>query len=293
MEFFIRVFLLCMLELAARISHVAANPVSFNQGFDKLFGDQNVVTLDPAGKSVRISLDKFSGSGFISREKYFYSKFSAAIKLAPGYTAGVVATFYTSNCQIYPNTHDELDIEFLRHVDGKCWIVQTNLYGNGSVTKGREERYRLWFDPSEDFHYYTILWSKKWTVFYVDNIPIREIPRIEAMGGEYPSKPMSLYGTIWDGSSWATDGGKSKVNYEDSPFKVTYSDFVLDGCSIDPTQRDSQNCDNSTSFVTNFGGLTKEERIKMGSFRAKYLTYSYCDDRKRYPNLLPECAHIP
>ncbi|KAM7276061.1 hypothetical protein ACFE04_017927 [Oxalis oulophora] len=247
--------------------------LSFNNDFNKLFGDQNLAVLGQSGKTVQISLDRNSGSGFISKESYLYAKFSAAIKLPPGYTAGVVPTFYTSNNQVYPNNHDELDFEFLGNINATTWNVQTNIYGNGNVSSGREERYRLWFDPTKDFHTYTILWTKIWTVFYVDDVPIRSVRVDAGMGIEYPSKHMSLFGTIWDGSDWATDGGKLKINYNFAPFNVVYSNFIID-----------------VKLGMGAGFMTSEEKIKMKDFRAKYLTYSYCADRERYPTTLPECA---
>ncbi|KAJ0101634.1 hypothetical protein Patl1_05649 [Pistacia atlantica] len=42
---------------------------------------------------------------------------------------------------------------------GKDWRIQTNIYGNGSTSVGTEERYNLWFYPSDDFHQYSILWT--------------------------------------------------------------------------------------------------------------------------------------
>jgi hypothetical protein len=65
-----------------------------------------------------------------------------------------------SNGDVYERTHDELDFEFLGNVRGREWRVQTNVYGNGSTAVGREERYGLWFDPTEDFHRYAIHWSR-------------------------------------------------------------------------------------------------------------------------------------
>lgn len=66
-----------------------------------------------------------------------------------------------SNGDVYAKTHDELDFEFLGNIRGREWRVQTNVYGNGSTAVGREERYDLWFDPTEDFHQYSILWNHK------------------------------------------------------------------------------------------------------------------------------------
>jgi len=121
---------------------------------------------------------------------YLHGLFSARIKLPADHTAGVVVAFYVSihpptrkvsgavaarrrgpsdalrramqmsNGDVYERTHDELDFEFLGNVRGREWRVQTNVYGNGSTAAGREERYGLWFDPTEDFHRYAILWSR-------------------------------------------------------------------------------------------------------------------------------------
>lgn len=65
-----------------------------------------------------------------------------------------------SNVDMFAKNHDEIDFEFLGNIRGKEWRLQTNVYGNGSTGAGREERYGLWFDPSDDFHQYSILWSK-------------------------------------------------------------------------------------------------------------------------------------
>ncbi|GAV61437.1 Glyco_hydro_16 domain-containing protein/XET_C domain-containing protein [Cephalotus follicularis] len=266
------------------------NPVSlsFKEGFVKVFGDQNIIFLDEDEKTVQISLDRSTGSGFISKDPYNYAKFSAAIKLPIGYTAGVVVTFYTANNEKYPNNHDELDFEFLGNVEGENWILQTNVYGNGSMDRGREERYNLSFVSANDFHYYSILWSKNWTIFYLDDVPIRQVPRIEAMGGDYPSKPMSLYATIWDGSGWATSGGEYKINYMYAPYNATYSNLTIDGCSVDPISQ-SNKCGNGANIVAEFGGLTIEAKEKMKMFRDKNLIYSYCHDSQRYQTPLPEC----
>ena len=70
----------------------------------------------------------------------------------------------TSNGDVFEKSHDELDFEFLGNLEGKPWRFQTNLYGNGSTNRGREERYRLWFDPSKEFHRYSILWTANKTV---------------------------------------------------------------------------------------------------------------------------------
>lgn len=64
-----------------------------------------------------------------------------------------------SNADEYPKNHDEIDFELLGHEKRRDWVLQTNLYGNGSVRTGREEKFYLWFDPTSDYHDYSILWN--------------------------------------------------------------------------------------------------------------------------------------
>ncbi|OAY70631.1 putative xyloglucan endotransglucosylase/hydrolase protein 30, partial [Ananas comosus] len=233
-------------------------------------------------------------SGFISSDMYLHGFFSASIKLPSDYTAGIVVAFYTSNGDVFEKTHDELDFEFLGNIRGKEWRVQTNMYGNGSTSRGREERYLLPFDPTADFHLYSILWTAQNIIFYIDDIPIREVRRSEVVGGDYPSKPMSLYATIWDASNWATAGGRYKVNYKYGPFVSEFSDLALLGCRVDPLQAPpstSRNCTASDAELaaTGLAVMTPERRRAMRQFRERYMTYSFCYDTLRYPETFSDC----
>ncbi|KAL0329384.1 UNVERIFIED_CONTAM: putative xyloglucan endotransglucosylase/hydrolase protein 30 [Sesamum radiatum] len=115
------------------------------------------------------------------------------------------------------------------------------------------------------------------------------------MRGDYPSKPMSVYATIWDGSSWATDGGKEKVNYKYEPFVTEFKELVLEGCIVDPTEQIlSSNCtDNIAELMAkDYSNITSDGRKSMKWFREKYMYYSYCYDNIRYPVPPPECVIV-
>ncbi|KAF7132160.1 hypothetical protein RHSIM_Rhsim09G0086400 [Rhododendron simsii] len=291
MDFHLGFLVLCSVLVLASGNSRNLPIVSFEEGYSHLFGDDNLMVLRD-GKSVHLSLDERTGSGFVSQDVYLHGFFSASIKLPGDYTAGVVVAFYMSNGDMYEKNHDELDFEFLGNIRGKDWRIQTNVYGNGSTSTGREERYGLWFDPSEDFHHYSILWTENQIIFYVDNVPIREIKRTEAMGGDFPSKPMTLYATIWDGSDWATNGGRYRVNYKYAPYIAEFSNFVLHGCAANPIEPSSK-CDHASNSDSIPTGITSEQRTKMESFRTKHMQYSYCYDKNRYKIPPPECVIDP
>ncbi|KAL3832823.1 hypothetical protein ACJIZ3_007559 [Penstemon smallii] len=277
-------FLLIVSFFSSSESSIIDQPtLSFSEGFHPLYGELNVVPHE-ANKSVHISMDERSSSGFRSKLMYVHGYFESSIRLPENYSAGVVVTFYACNNQKFPYVHDEIDFEFLGHIDGQEWLVQTNFYGNGSTNRGREERYVLWFDPSEDFHRYGILWTGNRITYYVDHVPIRHVIRkvdSNSIGADFPSKEMRLYGTIWNGSNWATMGGKYKLDLTNyGPYVAKFSNFVL-------------NNNNTGSLIWNENEnemMSEEDTRHMRTFRNKYMTYSYCYDYKRYAVALPECV---
>ena len=67
--------------------------------------------------------------------------------------------FYYGQMSSDGPTHNEFDFEFLGNTTGEPYSVQTNLYING--VGNREQRLKLWFDPTTDFHAYSILWTPR------------------------------------------------------------------------------------------------------------------------------------
>ncbi|KAL2652490.1 hypothetical protein R1flu_020618 [Riccia fluitans] len=265
----------------------------FDEYYSVIWGSPKMVDAD--GQDVQLTLDrKTGGGGFSSKNRFHHGFFSAKIRLPGNYSAGVVTAFYTSNADVYPKSHDELDFEFLGVVPGTPYTVQTNIYGNGSTSTGREERFHLWFDPTEDYHHYSILWNKYHTVFFVDGIPIREMVRSEALGKQYPTKAMTLYATLWDGSHWATQGGKYPVNYDLAPFKASFKDLKLEGCvwneaAVPPPCAFSSTPAMNKLDEPQFWRLDHKQRLEMRWARSNYMWYSYCNDLKRYPAAPVEC----
>lgn len=195
-----------------------------------------------------------------------------------------------SNADVFPGNHDEVDFELLGNRRGHEWRLQTNIYGNGSVSRGREERYLLPFDPTLRAHAYAVAWTPTAIIFYVDGTPIREVVRVPAMGGDFPSKPMSVYATIWDGSAWATDGGRYKVDYAFAPFAADFSSLVLSGCRPDLAVGDDDAECQVAVMTADCAVMAPAKRAAMRRFRRRYLLYTVCRDMYRYNGtIFPEC----
>ncbi|KAM7279312.1 hypothetical protein ACFE04_006446 [Oxalis oulophora] len=253
------------------------NTVGFGQGFGNLWGPQHQ-RLDQ--DSLSIWLDRSSGSGFKSINSYRSGYFGAAIKLQPGYTAGL------SNNQDFPGHHDEIDIEFLGTTTDKPYILQTNVYmkgsGDGNII-GREIKFHLWFDPTQAFHNYAIIWDPNEIIFLVDDVPIRRYPK--KSDATFPLRPMYLYGSIWDASSWATEEGKYKADYRYQPFVGRYKNFKIGGC----TTNGPASCRPPSSSPSSNGGLSRQQITAMNWVQSNYLVYNYCHDPKRDRSKIPEC----
>ncbi|KAF9669216.1 hypothetical protein SADUNF_Sadunf14G0084800 [Salix dunnii] len=267
--------------------------VSIGREYSTFFGGSNTKLLNN-GSEANLALDKSSGSGLASRNKYYYGFFSAAIKLPSGLSPGVVVAFYLSNADNYPHNHDEIDIELLGHDQRNDWVLQTNVYANGSTGTGREEKFYLWFDPTEQHHHYSIIWNNHHVVFLVDNIPVREFAHSSSYPSVYPSKPMSLYATIWDGSQWATHGGKYPVNYKYAPFVVSFAEMEMTGCVFNQTAIVTSCSMANPSSLDPVDGpefirLSKQQIEAMDWARRKLMFYSYCNDRSRFKVMPPEC----
>ncbi|KAF6160119.1 hypothetical protein GIB67_004525 [Kingdonia uniflora] len=238
-----------------------------------------------AGNEIQLSLDKYTGTGFQSKGSYLFGHFSMQIKMVAGDSAGTVTAFYLSSNGA---EHDEIDFEFLGNRTGQPYILQTNVFTGG---KGdREQRIYLWFDPTKDFHSYSVLWNMYQIVFFVDDVPIRVFKNSKDLGVKFPfNQPMKIYSSLWNADDWATRGGLEKTDWSKAPFVASYRGFHVDGCEESVNARFCATQGKRWWDQKEFQDLDGYQYRRMSWVRQKYTIYNYCNDRVRYPTKSPEC----
>ncbi|XWS52184.1 hypothetical protein CRYUN_Cryun11dG0045100 [Craigia yunnanensis] len=259
---------------------MAAFASNFSQDFDITWGSDRVRILNN-GELLIMSLVKDSGSAFQSKDEYLFGKISVQLKLVPGNSAGTVTSYYLTS---KGSTWDEIDFEFLGNLSGDPYTVHTNVITGGEGD--REQQFHLWFDPTADFHTYSILWNPHVIIFYVDGTPIRQFKNLDSTKVPFPKRlPMRILSSIWNADEWATRGGLIKTDWTKAPFTASYRNFSLQAC-IWPSG--AYPC-NSNSWLAKELDAPSLERLMW--VQKHYMIYNYCIDTKRFPQGLPlECA---
>jgi xyloglucan:xyloglucosyl transferase len=134
--------------------------------------------------------------------------------------------------------------------------------------------------------------GRRW---YVDRVPIRIYRKTATTGATYPSyKPMTVYGSVWNGDQWATRGGLDKINYAYAPFVVTLNKFWIDACQYATGTSPPACYTNQYPYWWASYALSDAEKRAYSYYTKRYTVYNYCTDvPNRFPTPPAECADAP
>ncbi|XWS35206.1 hypothetical protein CRYUN_Cryun21dG0106300 [Craigia yunnanensis] len=207
------------------------------------------------------------------------------------FTSNLTLLFFCSVLQLSSQgpTHDEIDFEFLGNLSGNPYILHTNVYAQGKGN--REQQFYLWFDPTRNFHTYSIIWKPQHIIFLVDNIPIRVFKNAESVGVPFPkSQPMRIYSSLWNADDWATRGGLVKTDWTKAPFTAYYRNFNANACTWSGTASSCASTSSISDGAWETNGLDAPGRRRLRWVQKYFMIYNYCTDLKRFPQGVPvEC----
>ncbi|CAN4081332.1 unnamed protein product [Withania somnifera] len=250
--------------------------VLFYQNYYQKYGSDHLIISDE-GKEVSLLLDQYTGSGFMSNQKFGSGDFCINLKIPNKNSAGVITTFYLTSQSVNEPAgipHDEVDFEFLGG-DGK-YTLSTNIFANDGGH--REQQFNLWFDPTSEFHTYRILWNQYNIVLFVDDVPIRVFKNNTNSGVNYPSNIMHIEATIWNDTTWV-----GEVDWSQGPFTAYYRNFSINACQYQ--ESNLQDCYNISYYWNTIMTLSPKQHQRYEYLRGN-MTFDYCQHNATD---FPEC----
>ncbi|KAE8728671.1 putative xyloglucan endotransglucosylase/hydrolase protein 8 [Hibiscus syriacus] len=231
-------------------SQAAAPKTSFEDNFSIMFSEDHFKTSED-GNTWFLSLDKQTGCGFQTKERYRFRWFSMKLKL-------LRFEFPWQMCsekEAGP-VRDEVDFEFLGNRTGQPYLIQTNVF---FVDRVPIRVFKNNGDKRNDF-----------------------FPN---------KKPVYLFSSIWNADDWATRGGVEKTDWKRAPFVSSYKDFSVDGCQWeDPYPACVSTTSKYWWDQYDAWHLTDDQKKDFAWMQRNLVIYDYCKDFERYPKLPGECS---
>jgi beta-glucanase (GH16 family) len=188
---------------------------------DKIWRKPNQGAIDWSAKGATFSVERSGDSPTVQSVFYMlFGRLEVVMKVADG--RGII-----SSAILQSEALDEIDWEFR----GDNSTILTNYFGKGDTsTYDRGEDFNLDFKPQEDYHNYTIDWTKERIEWWVDDKKVRTLEPKDAQDGtRYPQTPMNVRLGVWAAGDvnkndpgvveWA--GGET--DFSASPYIMTVS----------------------------------------------------------------------
>lgn len=154
----------------------------------------------------------------------FFGRMEVHLKAAPG--TGIV-----SSVVLLSDVLDEVDWEWL---GGKDTDVQTNYYGKGNDAADTRSATFAVTAAQEEFHNYTIHWTKDSCEWYINGVAVRTLKYADALGGEnYPQTPMRVKLGIWaggdpDNAEGTIEWAGGETDYSAGPYTMTVQKITIE-----------------------------------------------------------------
>lgn len=199
--------------------------VDFTKGTNDLFQelDGTSLTYDDAQGAV-FTINKETEAPTIETNKWiFFGKIDVTLKASTG--QGVVTSFVLQSDDL-----DEIDWEWL---GGDTTQVQTNYFGKGDTTTYDRGAYHPVNSPQDDFHTYTIDWTKDYVKWYIDGDLVRTLLYADAKdGSRFPQTPMQIKLGTWvagrkDAPEGTVEWAGGYTDFSKAPFVAYYKSITI------------------------------------------------------------------
>ncbi|CAI5759310.1 unnamed protein product [Candida verbasci] len=171
------------------------------------------------GLSLTIN-ERFDNPSIKSNFYIMFGHVEVVLKAASG--QGIVSSFYLQSDDL-----DEIDIELF---GGDPYQWQSNYFYKGQTGSYDRGGYHDIENPLENYHTYTIEWTKDSVVWSVDGQKIRELTESNSQG--LPQSPMQIYAGIWAGGDPSNEPGTiswagGNTDYSKAPFTMHIKSILV------------------------------------------------------------------
>ncbi|KIX07020.1 uncharacterized protein Z518_04996 [Rhinocladiella mackenziei CBS 650.93] len=175
-------------------------------------------TIDYDTSGAEFTINQRGDAPTVKTEFYlFFGQVEVIMKAALG--QGIVSSIVLQSEDL-----DEVDWEW---IGGNDSYVQTNYFGKGNTTSFDRAIWHPVSNPQNEWHNYTVDWSREKLEWFIDGQSIRVLNYEDANGGyNFPQTPCTVRLGIWAGGDPKNPNGTvewagGETDYGDVPFTMT------------------------------------------------------------------------
>lgn len=211
--------------LQGQCSPVTALASSFREDFtleSPYFDEVKATGLSYSSDGLKFEIAKrFDNPSIKSNFYIMFGKVEVVLQAAKG--QGIVSSFYLQSDDL-----DEIDIELF---GGDAYEFQSNWFSKGDTTTyDRGEYHATSSSPLENFHTYTIEWTKDFITWSLDGSVVRTLKPDNGQG--FPQSPMYIMAGVWAGGDPSNEIGTIEwagglTDYSELPFDMYIKSVIV------------------------------------------------------------------